>query len=245
MVRSIRCKVTASIGVRDILVDGLPVLDLLEVTASTGSVAALTRCDQSSISRLYRHASHQLGLDFRKTNGHYRAHANLPILRPLRQASQLLRLTQGSTQLRWLGNPWNSATLQSVGGMGPLPRPWRGEQRTLELLQERVLDLAVINGLDALPPGWEDSRLPFHFGPWVAVGVVRYPIAPPCQSHHHPLHRPGQADDVALAASAGRDLDAVVLLHEHLEHPAVQQLIGRIREAYHGAYRHRANLAWL
>ena len=46
---------------RDLLRDGLPILDLLEITCSTDSVAALTRCNQSSVSRLYRHASHQLG----------------------------------------------------------------------------------------------------------------------------------------------------------------------------------------
>ncbi|NQW39245.1 MAG: hypothetical protein HQ469_08685, partial [Cyanobacteria bacterium] len=61
---------------RDVLLDGLPVLDLLEITASTSVVAALTNCDQSSVSRLHRRVSDQLGLDFRKTNGQYRAHAN-------------------------------------------------------------------------------------------------------------------------------------------------------------------------
>ena len=230
---------------RDILIDGIPVLDLLEITASTGNVAALTRCDQSSISRLYRHASQQLGLDFRKANGHYRAHANLNILRSLRQASQLLRLNQAGGQLRWLGNAWNSETLQAVGAAGPLPRPWHGEQRTLELLRERVLDLAVINGLEALPPGWEDSRVPFRFGDWVAVGLVRYPITRPSRSDHHPLHRPGQTIDDDPTLPCGSDLDAVVLLHEHLEHPTIQQHLDRIREAYRDAYRHQADLAWL
>lgn len=231
---------------RDILIDGIPVLDLLEITASTGSVAALTRCDQSSISRLYRHASQQLGLDFRKTNGHYRAHANLAILRSLRQASQLLRLNQAGGQPRWLGNPWNSETLQAVGGTGPLPRPWHGEQRTLELLRERVLDLAVINGLDTLPPGWEDSRWPFRFGDWVAIGLVRYPITRSSRSDHHPLHQPGpRVDDDAPLLPCGSDLDAVVLLHEHLDHPAIQHLLGRIRQAYRDAYRHQSTLAWL
>lgn len=230
---------------RDLLIDGMPVLDLLEITASTGSVAALTRCDQSSISRLYRHTSQQLGLDFRKAKGQYRAHANLDILRSLRQASQLLRLNQDSSRLRWLGNAWNSATLQTVGGLGPLPRPWHGEQRTLELVRERVVDLAVINGLDALPPGWEDSRTPFRFGDWVAVGLVRYPIARSSRSDHHPLHRPGQGGDASPTPPCGSDLDAVVLLHEHQGHPAMEQLIDRIREAYRGAYRHQADLAWL
>lgn len=84
---------------RDTLFDGTPILDLLEITASTTAVAALTRCDQSCVSRLYRHVSDQLGLRFRKTNGDYRAHANQPILRSLRQTSQLLRLAHGSSHL--------------------------------------------------------------------------------------------------------------------------------------------------
>ena len=90
---------------RDVLLDGLPVLDLLEITASTSVVAALTNCDQSSVSRLHRRVSDQLGLDFRKTNGHYRAHANHAVLGSLRQASQLLRLGRGQLQLQWQGTP--------------------------------------------------------------------------------------------------------------------------------------------
>jgi hypothetical protein len=72
---------------RDTLFDGIPILDLLEITASTTAVEALTRCDQSCVSRLYRHVSDHLGLRFRKTNGDYRAHANQPILRSLRQTA--------------------------------------------------------------------------------------------------------------------------------------------------------------
>ena len=67
---------------RDVLLDGLPVLDLLEITASTSVVAALTNCDQSSVSRLHRRVSDQLGLDFHKTNGQYRAHANHAVWPP-------------------------------------------------------------------------------------------------------------------------------------------------------------------
>jgi hypothetical protein len=36
----------------------------------------------------------------------------------------------------------------------------------------------------------------------------------------------------------------VVLLHEHLQHPAVQALIGRIREAYQNAYQRSSEMAW-
>ena len=198
--------------IRDILLDGLPVLDLLEITASTSVVAALTNCDQSSVSRLHRRVSDQLGLDFRKTNGHYRAHANHAVLGSLRQASQLLRLGRGQLQLQWQGTPRDVQTLQSIG------------DRALELVRERVLDLAVVNGLDTLPPGWEDSRKPFAFFELVAIGLVRYPIQPSC---------------------SGTNLDAVVLRREHLERPAVQALISQIRAVYLREYAQLPELAWL
>ena len=197
---------------RDILLDGLPVLDLLEITASTSVVAALTNCDQSSVSRLHRRVSDQLGLDFRKTNGHYRAHANHAVLGSLRQASQLLRLGRGQLQLQWQGTPRDVQSLQSIG------------DRALELVRERVLDLAVINGLDTLPPGWEDSRKPFAFFDLVAIGLVRYPIQPSC---------------------SGTNLDAVVLRREHLEQPAVQALISQIRAIYLREFAQLPELAWL
>ena len=195
---------------RDVLLDGLPVLDLLEITASTSVVAALTNCDQSSVSRLHRRVSDQLGLDFRKTNGHYRAHSNHAVLASLRQASQLLRLGRG--QLQWQDNIWNVQALQSMGG------------RALELVRERVLDLAVVNGLDTLPPGWEDSSKPFAFCDLVAIGLVRYPIQP---------------------GGSGTNLDAVVLRQEHLEQPAVQALISQIRAVYLRKYGQVPELAWL
>ena len=197
---------------RDVLLDGLPVLDLLEITASTSVVAALTNCDQSSVSRLHRRVSDQLGLDFRKTNGHYRAHANHAVLGSLRQASQLLRLGRGQLQLQWQGTPRDVQALQSIG------------DRALELVRERVLDLAVVNGLDTLPPGWEDSRKPFAFFELVAIGLVRYPIQPSC---------------------SGTNLDAVVLRREHLERPAVQALISQIRAVYLREYAQLPELAWL
>ena len=197
---------------RDVLLDGLPVLDLLEITASTSVVAALTNCDQSSVSRLHRRVSDQLGLDFRKTNGHYRAHANHAVLGSLRQASQLLRLGRGQLQLQWQGTPRDVQALQSIG------------DRALELVRERVLDLAVINGLDTLPPGWEDSRKPFAFFDLVAIGLVRYPIQPSC---------------------SGTNLDAVVLRREHLEQPAVQALISQIRAIYLREFAQLPELAWL
>jgi hypothetical protein len=172
------------------------VLDLLEITASTSQVATWLNCDQSSVSRLYRHTSNTLGLGFEKCNGTYQAQRNQDVLCSLRQASQLLRLQRGA--LRWVGTPWNCAVLAAAIAPPPLPRHWLGEQRTLALLQQHVIDLAVISGLDVLPPGWEARRFPFHFGQWVAFGVVRYPID--LASHpDHPLQRQAQLQPGDLA----------------------------------------------
>jgi hypothetical protein len=177
---------------RDILIDGVPVLDLLEITGSTSQAAALSDCDQSSISRLYRHVSDQLGLDFRKSQGRYRAHTNQAVLRSLRQTSQLLRLARGIGHLQWLGHPCS-----------PLPQSWLGEERTMGLLRERVLDLTVIAGPDACPPNWTDRTQPFSFGDWVIVDLAH---------DAEPL-----------------DPTAVVLRHDNLEQPAMQELISQLR----------------
>jgi hypothetical protein len=178
---------------RDILIDGVPVLDLLEITGSTSQAAAQSNCDQSSISRLYRHVSHQLGLDFRKSQGRYRAHTNQAVLRSLRHTAQLLRLARGSGHLQWLGHPCS-----------PLPQAWLGEERTLGLLRERVLDLAVIAGPESCPPNWTDRSQPFPFGDWVMVDLP----------------------------DEGQPLDptAVVLRCDNLEQPAMQELISQLRQ---------------
>lgn len=188
---------------RDILIDGLPVLDLLEITGSTSAVASLSRYDQSSVSRLYRHTSDQLGLDFRKTKGQYRAHANHAVLRALRHTAQLLRLAKGCHQLQWLTH--HASHPHRGSSPGPLPRGWRGEERTLELLRERVLDLAVIDARDGFPATWDDPRQPFAFGDWVVLGLT---------ASREPL-----------------GADAVVLRHDTLEQPAVQELIAWLRPA--------------
>jgi len=177
---------------RDILIDGVPILDLLEITGSTSRVAALSHCDQSSVSRLYRHVNEQLGLDFRKSQGRYRAHANQAVLRSLRHTAQQLRLARGSCQLQWLGH-----------SCSPLPQEWLGGERSLELLRERVLDLAVLADGDGLAPTWTDHTQAFPFGDWVVVGLAT------------------EAQPQRAAA--------LVLRHDNLEQQAVQELIHRLR----------------
>lgn len=153
----------------DVLLDGLPVLDLLEVTPNTHKVAHLIRRDQSAVSRIRREVSDRLGLDFGKQrDGLYRAGANRDLLTGLRQASQWLRLNQRPSELRWVGHPGNRP-LQ--GGEPPgLPRALElhraHDRRIAALLEQRVLDLAVV----------ETEAPTLEGGPLTAVPLVRYPL---------------------------------------------------------------------
>ena len=129
--------------IADILFDGLPVLDLLEITPSTSVVALITQRDQSSISRIYRQVSRRLGLEFRKhTDGRYRANSNQGLLEGLRRSSQWLRLQATPAEPRWLacGHAGQvSAVLQPT-----LVQHGNNSQQVERLLLERVLDLAVL-----------------------------------------------------------------------------------------------------
>lgn len=136
------------IAMRDLFLDGLPILDALEIGASTALAARWLNCDQSSISRTYRRASEQLGLNFRKTNGRYNAAGNLALLDSLRQASQLHRLSSGGQLLQWLLHP--ALALQPfLAALRPAAKPplscdWPEPQRLHNLLERRLVDLALL-----------------------------------------------------------------------------------------------------
>ena len=135
----------------DILLDGLPVLDLLEIAPSTSVVAQIIQRDQSSISRIYRQVSGRLGLEFCKhANGLYGAGSNQGLLKGLRLSSQWIRLQSAPPEPRWLA--CGSLSLEGNGEHPCLPAGLlphcRDRQRVNLLLQERVLDLAVISQSD-------------------------------------------------------------------------------------------------
>lgn len=209
---------------RDILTDGLPILDLLEITPSTTSVAALTNCDQSSVSRIYRHVSQSLRLRFRKCNGTYRAHRNQELLASLRQASQLLRIQRGPEHLQWVAAPWNGPAVAQMHEANPLPRHWEGEQRTLELLESRVLDLAVVE-IQAVPVA--DA--------WSTVPLAHYPT---CLRQAMADPSSAMAQEVATDTPQPACTDVALVSRELLEHPAIQALIDQLRHGYHQAYGH-------
>jgi hypothetical protein len=148
--------------VADILLDGLPVLDLLEITPSTSVVARLTRRDQSSISRIYRQVSQRLGLEFRKhANGVYSAGSNQALLEALRFSSQHLRLQRDPTEPRWL----TTGSLKAIPDAAhpALPEELVGPRDDLhQLVLKRILDLAVIQRPRGSPAPAPDSPLREH-----------------------------------------------------------------------------------
>ncbi len=172
---------------RDILTAGLPIPDLLETTPSTASVAALTNCDQSSVSRIDRHVS------------------------------QLLRIQRGPEHLRWVAAPWNGPAVAQRHEANPLPQHWEGDQRTLELLGSRVLDLAVVE-VQAVPMA--DA--------WSAVPLAHYPTG----------LRQAMAQEFAAGTPQQTCTDVALVRQELLEHPAIQALINQLRHGYHQAYGH-------
>ena len=87
----------------DILLDGIPVIDLLEITSSTQEVALQIKRDQSSVSRIYRQVSTRLGLNFAKQpDGQYRALGDHTLLQDLR----LRRSGCGSTRRQRICVGW-------------------------------------------------------------------------------------------------------------------------------------------
>lgn len=165
----------------DLLLDALPVIDLLEITGNTSAVAQLIERDQSSVSRIYRQASDRLGLQFCKgENGAYRAGANHALLRELRRSSQRLRLHEPAS-LRWVACRW---TPQPTGDSGALPPPldhrWACRQRLAQQLQDHLIDLAVLPGLELLPetvlPDAPPAEVPLDCGSLVALPLLRQPL---------------------------------------------------------------------
>lgn len=172
---------------RDIFLDGLPILDCLEIAGSTAVAARWINCDQSSVSRAFRRISDQLDLGFGKDEGIYRATTNLELLSHLRRAAQLRRLAQGPRALQWVGHPTLTLNSLLLGYRGPMPRCWRHEGRTLHLLVARVLDLAVIPAATPLPaePGTPVTRLDCPAGEGLSLLVLPELAAHPCLRQLH------------------------------------------------------------
>jgi len=176
---------------RDVLLEGLPVLDLLEVLPSTTEVAALIGCDQSSISRIYRYVSERLDLGFNKTDtGEYQASTNRDVLNDLRRVSQRLRLREAQ-QLRIVGQYWNEALLEPLHLVGPLSRQWFGLAPALAMLRARVVDLVVVNTMDLGINGLllkSDAKAHWLHRDLAGFSICHYPIKPLAHPDH-PLRK--------------------------------------------------------
>ena len=207
----------------NLMLDGLPVLDLLEVTADSTVVANLLNRHQSAVSRIYRQLSHDLELNFiKQSNGFYSASQNHRVLACLREAAQLLRL-KNLDRLRWVSGSWNYLLLNSLDVCPPpLSRGWFGEARTLELLKTRVLDLAVVSSIDSLRPGtfMDDNSDPHFFNGIAAFGLGTYPLEVSAHSSH-PLIGAQQLSPEdfstypSLAALKGMFYERSLLLRSH------------------------------
>ena len=187
----------------DLLLDALPVIDLLEITANTSAVAQLTQRDQSSVSRIYRQASKRLGLQFAKApSGDYCAGDNQALLQQLRRSSQHLRL-HNPIELRWLGCRWSPALAAGATSPHPLPNRWNSAQRTCELVRNHLLDLAIVPGLELLPgdrsPLPLPAELPLACGHLLALPLVHYPLLI-AADQDHPLHAQTTLSTADLAA---------------------------------------------
>jgi len=193
----------------DILFEGLPVLDLLEITPSTSVVAQITQRDQSSISRIYRQVSRRLGLEFRKQNdGRYRASANQVLLEGLRRSSQWMRLQAAPAAPRWLAC---GHAAEVSGAQQPTLVQHCGDPMQVErLLQERVLDLAVITR-------------PSHAAPAAAADLLELPV----------LRHPGGVDLILMRRdlSDHQALQALIAavqqqVRQHLRQHPEQEWLG-------------------
>ena len=144
---------------RDLLTEGIPVLDFLEILPSTGKVGEYLSLDQSSVSRIYRQVSEMLGLEIVKNNGRYSSTKNLEILNSLRGASQALRLYKKDFPIRVLLKPLSLSAPQEMGKTIHLIDYSFGLNWGMQLLKEKIIDIYIADGFEVLPEDWNDLQI--------------------------------------------------------------------------------------
>lgn len=134
---------------RDIFSEGLLYLDLLEVYGSSHLVAELCDVAQSNAYRGATSCAKLLRLDLKKRDGRYVATRNQDVLADLRRVNQRLRLRQAG-RLRGLIDPhFPVASLPGTSAdLQFLPKAWLDLGTTLQFLEQAILDLAVVRGLE-------------------------------------------------------------------------------------------------
>jgi hypothetical protein len=130
------------------LIFDLQVIDYLELFNSTVESSRLLGISQSSCSRRYRSFSDACGIGFDRTGERYQATSNLDVLACLRQAAQKLRVRQGLPRL-CVGWHLGEVPLAGLGDFTDvLPMRPMSTWRVLSLLEERLLDVALIGLLE-------------------------------------------------------------------------------------------------
>jgi DNA-binding transcriptional LysR family regulator len=134
---------------RDIFSEGLLYLDLLEVYGSSHLVAELCGVAQSNAYRGAISCAKLLALDLQKHDGRYVASQNQDVLADLRRVNQRLRVRQAG-RLRVMVDPlFAAAGLPGASSdLQVLPKAWLDLSTTMQYLEQSILDLVVVRGLE-------------------------------------------------------------------------------------------------
>jgi hypothetical protein len=146
---------------RDLFSEGLLYLDLLEVYGSTHMVGELCGIAQSNAYRGAQACAKVLNLDLVKRDGLYQVGRNQDVQLELRRVAQRLRAREGG-RLRCVADPWWLAdSLQAPRDLlQHLPKRWLSGRRSLDLLNQGIVDLLVTRRLDVAKPIHAEAPLP-------------------------------------------------------------------------------------
>ena len=144
--------------VRDLLTEGIPVIDLLEILHSTGKVGVILNLDQSSVSRIYRQVDDMLNLNITKLDGVYKPMQNIELLNNLRSSSQALRLCSKDYPVRVFVKPLSTLNHNESFQCIDLVDNSFGVNKGLRLLKQKAIDVFIADGFEVLPEHWENSQ---------------------------------------------------------------------------------------
>lgn len=146
---------------RDLFSEGLLYLDLLEIYGSSHVVAEVCGIAQSNAYRGAKACAKILNLDLVKRDGSYQVGRNLDVQRDLRAVAQRLRAREAG-RLRFVAEPWVDAGLLRLPPelVQSLPKRWLSARRSLEFLEQGLLDLVLSRRLDVAGPLGSTASLP-------------------------------------------------------------------------------------
>jgi hypothetical protein len=141
------------VSMRDLFSEGLLYLDLLEVYGSSHVVGEVCGIAQSNAYRGAKACAKILNLDLTKRDGSYQAGRNLDVQRDLRSVAQRLRAREAG-RLRWVADACVDPELLRLSPelVQELPKRWLSARRSIELLEQGLLDLVLSRRLDVAAP---------------------------------------------------------------------------------------------